>query len=292
MNTRSVWIACLLAWPLGPGCSQTTTLEGDCRRSTDCEAYQRCDTLNYRCVCATDEACAQGEYCNPSGSCQVKAKCLSNADCESGSFCETGSGECVGVGTCTRDVHCDLGRICQAGVCRLGCRTTADCELMLREVCLEGACVSGRCENNEYCPFGQVCELADHACLTPAEPFCVSGCSFICAGCTDKTQGPCGHPANICSGQNPTYCLVACRTQAECPSGYDCVSTIDPQGRTCAEDVDCASVENVCGTASHRCALNKQPCDTDPDCHDFGPAVCLSGYCVIGQHCAPPGGCR
>ncbi len=293
MNTldRALALAGLLAWACA-GCSETT-LEGDCRRDSDCAAYQRCDTLDYRCVCASDDACAAGEYCNPSGSCQVQSGCVTNEDCGAGSFCDAGSGQCVGAGSCTRDLHCDLGQICESGACRVGCRTTADCELIEREVCVDGACLAGRCEQTDYCPFGQFCVLADKACVVdPVQPFCVPNCSSICEGCVDKTQGPCGDPANLCSGQNPTFCLVACAGEEDCPSGYDCVASIDPLGHTCGQDADCLGVRNTCGLHSHRCALNQQPCDADADCHDFGTAVCLSGFCVIGHHCAPPGGCR
>ncbi|HOX43437.1 MAG TPA: hypothetical protein PK668_07565 [Myxococcota bacterium] len=292
MNTlaRGLALACLAALA-GGGCSERT-LEGECRRDGDCAAYQRCDTLDYRCVCASDEACADGEYCNPSGSCQVLSGCVSNEDCGAGSFCDVGSGQCVAAGTCSLDRHCDIGMICEGGACHLGCRTTADCELLEREVCVGGSCLAGRCEQTDYCPFGQFCVLAERACqVDPTQPYCVPGCSPICAGCTDKTQGPCGDPANLCSGQNPTYCLVACQAEDDCPSGYDCVNSVYPH-TTCAEDVDCAAVRNTCGAASHRCALNQQPCDGDAECHDFGTLPCVGGYCVLGLYCVPPGGCR
>ena len=33
------------------GCSEAVTFEGECKRDSDCEEYQRCDLLDYRCIC-------------------------------------------------------------------------------------------------------------------------------------------------------------------------------------------------------------------------------------------------
>ncbi len=277
------------------GCSSTTTFQGECKRDSDCEQYERCDTLDYRCVCADDEACAPGEYCNASGSCQVISACFTNDDCETGSICDVYSdpAECIASNACTQDAHCDIGMICNNGECRLGCRDTADCDLEDRQVCINGFCVQGKCENSLYCDFGRVCITETHECEQPTEPYCYSGCDPICSVCVPG-DSPCIDPANICSDSDPihTYCWVACDPAADtCPSGYQCVPTTFSWA-VCNTDLDCAGVRNTCGAASHRCALNQQVCDVSQDCHDFGPAVCLSNYCVIGYHCEPPGGCR
>ena len=49
-------------------CTSDSIFDGECKRDADCPQYERCDTRDYRCVCASDEACAMGEYCNPAGS--------------------------------------------------------------------------------------------------------------------------------------------------------------------------------------------------------------------------------
>jgi len=282
-----------------PGCSDDATFSGECKRDSDCEEYEKCDLLDYRCICASDEACAPGEFCNLSGSCQVKTSCVSNQDCpDDGTFCDVTSGECIEGASCTTDVQCDLGQICQNSVCTLGCRETSDCDLMNREVCISGDCVPGSCENNAYCSLGMVCDAQNKTCEQPVEPYCQTGCDFLCTGCTDKTQGPCGDPSTICGryeAAGQTYCFVACQDHADCPSGYQCVPNIVDWDPGCNTVEDCTlgvdPVLNVCGTASHRCKLNQQPCDTDADCYVFN-TTCQLARCVFGYHCEPPGGCQ
>jgi hypothetical protein len=285
-------IATLLASAFAlSACSSSTTFNGECKRDSDCAAYERCDTLDYRCVCSSDEACALGEYCNASGSCQVASGCFTNEDCLAGSICDTGSGECISADSCSRDEHCDIGFICESSRCRRGCRETADCDLGAREICLDGTCRLGMCENKDYCSDGLVCDTDSHSCVQPSEPYCAT-CDAICSVC-GPGESPCGDPANICAGEDPvTYCWVHCLDSDDCPAGFHCVPTTESWA-TCTTDTDCNSVENTCGSASHRCALNQQVCDSSADCHDFGPATCLSGYCIFGQHCEPVfGGCQ
>ncbi|MBW2704372.1 MAG: hypothetical protein JRF33_26435 [Deltaproteobacteria bacterium] len=275
-------------------CSSDATFDGECKRDADCPQYERCDTRDYRCVCASDEACAMGEYCNPSGSCQVRSGCNANVDCESGSICDILSGECISSLSCTLDLQCDVGHICVGGKCELGCRTSADCDLYRPdgpEICLDGQCRFGMCETNDQCQFGYVCAPGSASCVQPSDPYCQAGCSDICEGCTDITQGPCGDPANICAGSGPTYCWVDCLQDADCPSGYQCVPTT-ADWATCNEDVDCVTVVNTCGEFSERCALNQQPCNSDLDCHIFPSPTCLSDFCVFAHHCEPSGGCQ
>ncbi len=277
------------------GCSSSTTFQGECKRDSDCEMFERCDTLDFRCVCASDEACAQGEYCNASGSCQVKSGCYTNNDCAQGSICDILTGECIASNSCSEDYHCDLDKICIDGECRLGCKDTSDCELERREVCIDGQCISGKCENTHYCDTGLVCDVQSHECVQPDEAYCAPGCDPLCSSelCPNVGDSPCGTPSTICAGldQNDSHCWVACNPEEDsCPSGYICKPTTFTWA-TCASDADCTDVKNTCGTSSHRCALNQQVCSTDADCYDFGTPICISGYCVIGYHCAPPSGC-
>lgn len=296
MKTSFYSLAILLLITILGACSGSTTFQGECKRDSDCEQYERCDTLDFRCVCAVDEACAQGEYCNASGSCQVKSGCYTNADCIDGSICDIMSGECIASNACSQDHHCDIGLICEAEVCRIGCRDTADCDLAQREVCINGQCILGKCENTRYCAFGLVCELGTHECVQPADSHCAPGCDPQCADavCPSVGDSPCGTPTTICAGLDAlnSNCWVACDPEADvCPSGYQCKPTTFSWA-TCDSDEACADVLNTCGQMSHRCALNQQVCNTDNDCHDFGPPTCLSGFCVIGYHCEPQMGCQ
>ncbi len=286
------------------GCGGGSEFQGECKRDTDCYQYQRCDTMDFRCVCASDEACADDEFCNESGSCQPDTKCSTNADCETGTVCDVQTGDCIAASSCTMDAHCDIGQICEQGACRVGCRDTADCDLLQREVCLEGACVAGRCENNRYCDFGKVCDTGTHTCQAPTDPHCVAGCSPTCEQCGENTAiGPCGEPANVCAriDASNTRCWVYCLSDDECPSGYQCVPTTVNWSPYCESDLDCTQapnpddrVINVCdgndGGQVGRCRLNKQPCRVDQDCFAFTTA-CLANQCVFANHCRPPGGC-
>lgn len=284
----------LLLWIVG-ACDKTSTFQGECKRDNDCQDFERCDTMTFRCVCASDQACAEGEFCNASGSCQRKTGCVTNLDCPANTFCDTGSGECMAAGRCSRDIQCDLGKVCdvQAGLCKAGCRDTADCDLGRREVCENGQCLPGRCENNQYCEFGRICDTQSRTCVQPAQPFCAPGCDPICSTCTDKSKGPCGDPADLCydGGASGTFCWVACQDDPDCPSGYECQPTSVSWAPGCSDDSDCLTVANTCGRQSHRCALNQQPCDTDGDCLAF-QVRCEMGSCIIGRYCRPVGGCR
>jgi len=286
------------------GCNSSSTFDGECKRDSDCSEYERCDTRDYRCVCNQDEACAQGEFCNASGSCQRKMECYSNDDCTDGSVCDILSGECISSTSCRDDFHCDIGQICENEVCRVGCRDTADCDLENREVCIDGECRFGLCENNSYCEFGRICNLDDNSCVLPEDPHCVEGCSHICEQCGEDTEiGPCGDPANVCvrSGEQ-THCWVACEEDEECPSGYQCVPTTVDWSPICDDVSDCTNtadpndrVVNVCdgndGGTIGRCRLNKQPCWDDDDCYPF-ETQCFAGQCIFAYHCRPPGGCQ
>jgi hypothetical protein len=282
-------------------CSDDAAFYGECKRDSDCKEYEKCDLLDYRCICDTDQACAPGEFCNLSGFCQVKTSCVSNMDCpDAGTFCDLTSGECIESASCSTDVQCDIGQICENSTCSPGCRETSDCDLMDREVCVNGDCVPGRCENNKYCDFGMVCNLQTKSCELPAEPHCSQGCDPICSGCTNPAEGPCGNPANICVQETQnTHCWVACQTDDQCPSGYRCLPTTVGweywKNNLCDTTEECTlyapaddRVVNVCGAVSHRCRLNQQPCDTDADCYPFN-TICLSdlGDCVFGYHCRP-----
>ncbi|RLB59332.1 MAG: hypothetical protein DRI34_02155 [Deltaproteobacteria bacterium] len=295
----------LLSLLAGAGCSGSQDFEGECKRDSDCQSYQRCDTRDYRCICASDEACAPGEFCNASGSCQTKTSCLSNDDCTGQGVCDVFSGECIGPSACSDDVQCDIGQICEQGVCRLGCRETSDCDLMQKEICLDGQCRQGMCDGNPYCPFGQVCDLDSHLCTQPVEPHCLTGCSPTCELCGEDTSvGPCQNPANVCVRQDgETYCWVYCEGDEQCPAGYQCVPTTVSWSPLCESDSDCSDapdpndrVINVCdgtsgGQVVGRCRLNKQPCFNDADCYPF-ETHCQEGQCVFASHCRPPGGCN
>jgi hypothetical protein len=290
-------LSCFLVscWLL-QGCSSDTVFSGECKRDSDCEQYERCDTLDFRCVCDSDNACAHGEYCNASGSCQVISGCFTNDDCADGSFCDLATGECIGANSCRSDGHCDIGMICENNLCRLGCRATGDCDLGKREVCISGVCVQGKCENTGYCPLGLVCNLQNNECEQPAVNHCQAGCDPLCSDgvCPSVGDSPCGDPTAICAGMDvfSSHCWYGCDPEQDaCPSGHVCKPTTFSWA-VCADDGECANVRNTCGQASRRCALNQQVCASDADCHDFGAPTCLSGFCVIGYHCEPPSGCQ
>jgi hypothetical protein len=272
------------------GCAALS--ENACKRDRDCQPYERCNTITFRCVCERDEACAQEEFCNVSGSCQRKEGCFSNKDCEQGrGICDSASGACLDPNKCTEDVQCDIGQIC-SGSCIAGCRDTTDCDLSKLDVCIDGICQGGLCETNRYCPIGQVCQKEPRTCVAAPEIYCKPGCSPICEGCEDRAKGPCDDPKNICfdGGESGTACWVACESVEDCPSGYSCLPTAVGWIVSCEEDADCSAVTNACGNQSHRCAISQQPCQVQQDCYPL-QARCMLNSCVFGSHCRPAGGC-
>jgi hypothetical protein len=202
----------------GTGCCPDgfhPTMEGGCACARDdaCPMGLHCDLGSGRCVCTVDTDCGSGSFCNRIGFCQSLNACGGNSDCPSGTFCDIDSNQCLSSGVCARDAHCPVGQICDAGSgrCTAGCRSTADCKLL--DVCLDGRCLSNRCETNGYCGAREFCDTSTHLCGLPDQNYC--------APCGMDCTGTCLQP--IVEGDpSALFCGIPCMTDSDCPGATKC----------------------------------------------------------------------
>jgi hypothetical protein len=194
------------------------TLEGGCMcaRDSACPAGLHCDTMSGRCVCMRDQDCGPTSFCNRIGFCQSLNACATNGDCPSSMFCYETSAQCFPMGICIEDYHCPLGEICDAasGHCMLGCRTTADCNLL--DVCIMGACLQNRCPDSSYCGPREFCNLMTMTCGPVDNRFC-QPCDMSCA----LNNGTC--LTEFVEGtHNPDFCGIPCMVASDCPGDLVC----------------------------------------------------------------------
>lgn len=267
----------LLAFVFLAGCGESKRFVGDCEADSDCPVGSACrkgpTDISGTCVCRSDEACEDGSFCNAQGICQRKTGCRSNLDCaDRAQFCDLVSGECLARTQCGFDVHCPPGTVCEENRCVNGCRDSADCPL--RQVCDRtgqpagalGACLSGLCDDDSFCDYGQECtgrrcgpaSSADHCAPCGRSQPCSESSSF----CLINSSYDPGRPEN----GGPNFCGVECTTNPEvCPNGYSCGAVVLLTQDQCTND-------DQCGGGGRRCALGEGDlrgfctCVEDTDC--------------------------
>ncbi|MBI5524716.1 MAG: hypothetical protein HY897_00115 [Deltaproteobacteria bacterium] len=175
-------------------------------------------------------------------------KCISTADCPVGLVC---SGNlCV---PCTGDGDCGPKKVCESGLCNLGCRTDPQCDE--GQFCDNMKCVSGCRDNMDCAP--QICDTTTHQCANCVPGGCPGG--HICRG---GYCGPCSYDDDC--GHGSICCVFDWGTSdLRCVAGDCCTSFACPEGQGC--------VDNVCG-----------PCQTDADCQENWGYLCEAGQCVTG----------
>lgn len=290
-------------------CDQQEQFRTYCARDADCPPGYRCNPDTGLCVCATDEVCRPDEYCAPDGQCKPRMSCDTNLDCPEGTYCDTTTGNCIELDKCTRDDQCPPGYICSETYfrCVRGCRDTGDC--MLGDVCLEGECVSDRCEDKTFCDYGQLCDLDSGTCVDDDRgPYCEP-----CKPGSIADPYRCGPGPNFCvmtnndPGREP-FCGVDCSQGQECPNGYGChLILMSPEG-ACRSDDDCQSGEchinegdevgfclctrddqcpqDSCDQTTMQCRITRRPCTPGGGECDR-PIYCIDGLCLIGRNCTP-----
>ena len=240
-----------------------------CAADSACPPGLECDIGTGRCICRDDTNCADDAFCNAFGFCQSLTGCGSNLDCPDGFFCDVEAAHCLRWGTCGRDSHCPIGSICAQERCQTGCRTTADCHL--RDVCIAGRCMAGRCEDHTYCSLRSFCDTRTQTCGIADPRYCRS-CDRGCQA------GPC--LSRIIEGDRAVrFCGVPCADDPDCPGEMVCSKSYsqcpNPGGPGCPDGLRCTRVEVLNEGLRNYCA--------DPTTGVPSP---------IGQYCAPrTGGC-
>jgi hypothetical protein len=289
----SAWCMCAV-WLLC-ACPASKKTEG-CSEDASCEAGFVCQKDLGVCRCQTDDACGAGFYCNSGGVCQVRPPCIGNSDCSEGFLCNSSDpsgGRCIPLGTCGSSVHCEFNYYCEPTqkVCVEGCRGTGDCQLGY--VCSNGRCTSGvdaeACSacpvrpapDASYCDYGEVCS-ASGACVAHAQK------GSLCQECTATQNCAAGLTCLVDDETTGSYCAPACKTQSDCPSGYDSCGGVTLVSAFCSKNADCGGTKRCLGGSEVNRGFCE--CQTDTDC-GFSP-LCLSGKCLAsGLACASNADC-
>lgn len=260
-----------------------------CTSTTDCPAFQACNSGHCTGACSGAVPC-NGGCCNPSNNqctpgntgpscgtggamCSVctgattgtacisstsACGCNSYADCPSEYACNASH---VCTKNCSNGVNgvpcnggCCDGTTCQAGNTNSLCGgSTSACQTCPEyETCQNQACVVTACADGGACTNGGCC--VDGKCQAGAA---AAGCGPTCANCTNANQTA-GYAC-----LSSTKC--GCNSFADCPPNYACVSN------QCAQ-TSCDGVTTLCnqgccnggtcvvGTSLYACGYNGMQC--------------------------------
>jgi hypothetical protein len=267
-------------------------LPNTCSGDAECAAGFRCDHEMRRCVCTSDASCPTGNLCNAfTGLCVSSvAGCSTVAgagtvQCGAGQYCNTALRTCKAITpfcqSCKSDAECGAGS---------GCAAHPDFPAA-GTFCLSACGASGSCANGLAC---RKAASGQSLCYPPGacgqSNACVPDSLKLCSADAD-----CGDPNQACD-QTLKACIARNRS---CPAGDAC----DPQSslcvHACANDADCALIENAPG---YQCRANAcfrlqlcakdsdctsgQICQTNPDNSKSCRAGCVSNAdCPLGSGC-------
>jgi MYXO-CTERM domain-containing protein len=250
--------------------NQSVTQVGkECNTSPDCGSATG--------ICQTPAGLPSGGTAWVNGYCQQPCNAGSTANaCPGGSVCvntdpgtndrcfktcRPGSGDCRAGYTCAP--------LAEGDVCVPSCYADADCNnpttatdfacRVCDRVCIQnrqtGRSVGDPCTTSEQCGPEQVCFFINNH----PQGICTQSCNTAACGCPtgttckqvgvdrvcmkDCATGTCSNPLQ-CNPVGQTYsCTAACRTRADCPSGFECFAG-GCQDPTQTPDAGCT----LCGT--------------------------------------------
>ena len=252
--------------------------------------------------CEGDDACPTNQYCDD-GRCLDGCR-LAPGLCGEGLACDPESRQCS-LRPCSADPDCPLDRFCtDEGVCRIGCRLTAD-------ACDEGVCdadhrrcVGARCRAVGDCPADQICALdrvdGPLRCrlvtdLAPPGAPCQQAAECASAWCVDDrcltacaSDAQCGAercaPVEIPIDGGDVLSVLACRpplpacvTDGDCPPDTRCVP--GPESQPLMLDLQCVPAAGLgaymptmgaeeCDSGLMAAGRCWGPCRVDADCPD------------------------
>ena len=219
----------------------------------------------------------------------------------------------AGTVSCGADGDCVNGRVCESGVCELGCGASLQCPSGYE-------CVEGRvCRTVQACSTDADCQIGTCDCTgvcrpAPAEPCstdlqcavqdfcdtCIGGCSSRseqCESCNSDSEcasnARCRTPsggsvAAIDGVQSTGVCLRQCQGSCDILGpGYAClpsegnIQLCQPESGSCGSLLDCVS-DGDCGPREF-CNVRRR---CQPGCAD--DTECPSGTLCQGVRCLPP----
>lgn len=231
------------------GCPVTVTCE-----DTGCRASQECNVTTGECEeksrdCRERDICRRGEVCDDAtGQCRPEQlRCTESFTCPEGQACNATSGFCERAAVCTGDADCAVAERCNL---------------------TSQACEPRRCDRDDACPTGHVCDDLG---------LCAAGCRPDQQGCGD------GEFCFVIAGDTLGRCVPNCRRDRDCPFGQVCNLAAEEArcvreppcttDATCRTDEVCS--EGVCG---------QPPCASDDDCLmtqvcEVASRTCRAGDC-------------
>ncbi len=284
---------------------------GTCQLETCSEVFQGCSQ------CENDEDCDDGLYCNGQETCNKAGRCMAGT----APVCKRCNGGTFGV--CQSDADCP-GSTCGpagSGFCNesedscVQCLSDSQCPPDLtyctNAACVFNSCVQvadpvGRCGDGLFCNGAEVC-LSNQigSVCTNCMVFHPSTCSggtrngLSCSLTSDCPGGVCVSHELECKGKvcnsslsSPPY--KSCTTNANCPSGVQCVDACCGAGTAIDCDDGVACTLNKCSEAADSCVTTiptktcnnvaRTLCETNADCPS--PSVCTGlAYCDDGLFC-------
>jgi hypothetical protein len=161
------------------------------------------------------------------------------------------------------------------------------------------------CASSADCadPAAPVCDTTSRRCVqcTPSFDRCPRGqyCNPTTLACADGCRGDddCMLPSTGDAGVAPRYCdvgrrvCVACRRDAECPSGLFCAG--GECAAACSATRPCAAGQACCGGACADTRANAANCGACGEVCALpnAVAVCREGACAVGACAVPYGDC-
>lgn len=241
------------------------------------------------------QGCCQGEVCLPgddAGSCGNGGRQC--AACDLGDICQNGL--CAGCNSAKCPNGCCVGSTCvpapTAEQCGISGQMCFSCPGALANLCTNGTC---KCGPNDQCSPGQRCH--NNACVCDSTS-CPDGCcdgnvcrrppSFAacgiggaaCTACNMDFSDSCSSTGTCTCGSNPP-----CAPNQRCVSGQ-CVCTAQSCAGGCCQGTQCQGGTDpfVCGTGGTSCFA----CDPDRSntCGASGCGCSGGPSCGAGQRCA------
>jgi len=240
-------------------------------------------TLDFKCVCGTDQDCSTGQHCDETGGC---VECVTDSHCTSPTapYCINAECQACKVGQ-QRDCTLDDDKLCAIGkqTCEKNgswstCAITKQDACSPQEYCKDGTCI---CQSS-FTKCGDECVLlfADAKHCGACGNACKEGALCASGTCVDKcpsdTPTICGN-ACINVTKNPNHCggcNNACKEGQQCLGGQ-CVCP--PHSVLCeGRCVDTRSSRMHCGGCGKACKNGQS---------------CANGACLLRCPASTPEGC-